>query len=588
MPRAAAASKSSPHDAARRIDDLLILAITFVPRERGEAQIRKWLPRGQVMAMREDRLVAMTADAVRLAADLLLSQPSGSGANAFDRLARSQTQASAAHVAAIAALRAARFRLLRLDGDPRERPQTLRDVISGQALRLGGTTLPPIPAGTVLFSRVALLEDGFCCLAGAITPLDTAAAAFARGHAAAGAVAVAGNARWAEAVYGHVVRYGTLEVPGLNRPGGGNRDDAAASDGGPLFGLVKAWETLGAAAPDAALLQRTRQLANLPTILDALIGAVLSRGAGETAMAGAIERLLLVLLDTVLRREHGGSGTLTLDRVASAVDEAVRSAGMPRETAKLFAALRLRLAGGTTTRRADDPALERLVQRIQGLRAKTVAQGCTEQEALAAAEKVAELLDRYGLSLGELDFRAQACEGIGIQTDRRRFAPIDQCVNPIAAFFDCRVWVERAKDAPLRYVFFGLRADVTAAQYAYELVERAFDTETDAFRAGDLYARMAGDRRSATNSFQIGLARGIADKLNRLRAAREAARHSASGRDLVPVKAAMVEEELAKLGLDFQTRGSASGSRRVLAEAYREGEAAGQRFEVTPGITAAA
>ena len=227
------------------------------------------------------------------------------------------------------------------------------------------------------------------------------------------------------------------------------------------------------------------------------------------------------------------------------------------------------------------------MQRIQGLRTKTVAQGCTEHEALAAAEKVAELLDRYGLSLGELDFRAQPCEGIGIQTDRRRFAPIDSCVPMIAAFFDCRVWVENAKGTALRYVFFGLRADVTASQYLYELVERAFDTETDAFRAGDLYARMAGERRSATNSFQTGLARGISGKLQALRMARDASRRSASGRDLVPVKTAMVEEELAKLGLDLQPRGLGRG-RRVLADAFREGETAGQRFEFTPAITEAA
>jgi hypothetical protein len=43
--------------------------------------------------------------------------------------------------------------------------------------------------------------------------------------------------------------------------------------------------------------------------------------------------------------------------------------------------------------------LQRLVQRIQGLRAKTVAHGCTEAEALAPAEKLAKLLDRHGLSL---------------------------------------------------------------------------------------------------------------------------------------------------------------------------------------------
>ena len=234
-------------------------------------------------------------------------------------------------------------------------------------------------------------------------------------------------------------------------------------------------------------------------------------------------------------------------------------------------------------RSGADPALERLVQRIQGLRAKTVAQGCTEQEAMAAAEKVAELLDRYGLSLSELEFQAQPCEGIGIQTDRRRLAPIDDCMPAIAAFFDCRVWVERPEHAGYRYVFFGLRADVAAAQYLYELVERAFETETALFRRGDLYREMAGERRSATNSFQIGLARGIVAKLRTLRQTRDEFARSASGRDLVPIKAAMVEDELAKLGLNLKAR-SGKRNRTVISDAYAVGVEAGEKFEVVSAI----
>ena len=195
-----------------------------------------------------------------------------------------------------------------------------------------------------------------------------------------------------------------------------------------------------------------------------------------------------------------------------------------------------------------------------------------------------ELLDRYGLSLGEMEFRAQPCEGIGIQTNRRRIAPIDECIPAIAAFFDCRVWAERAEAAPLRYIFFGLRGDVTAARYLYEMVERAFETETDGFRASDIYFQMVGERRSATNSFQTGLARGISGKLHAMRAAREAVIRSASGRDLVPAKAAIVDEEMEKLGLSLSSRALGRG-KRVLTDAFAAGEAAGQRFEFAPAIT---
>jgi len=119
------------------------------------------------------------------------------------------------------------------------------------------------------------------------------------------------------------------------------------------------------------------------------------------------------------------------------------------------------------------------------------------------------------------------------------------------------------------------------------MVEHAFETETDAFRTGDLYFEMAGERRSATNSFQTGLARGIAGKLQTLRAARDATVRSASGRDLVPVKAAMVDEEMEKLGLNLSRR-ALGGAKRVLSDAYAAGEAAGQRFEYAAAVTHAA
>ena len=46
--------------------------------------------------------------------------------------------------------------------------------------------------------------------------------------------------------------------------------------------------------------------------------------------------------------------------------------------------------------------MESLVRKSQSLQNKTTANGCTEQEALHAAQKVAELLDKYGLSVEQL------------------------------------------------------------------------------------------------------------------------------------------------------------------------------------------
>jgi hypothetical protein len=561
-----------------QLEALSAAALNFVAPNRRDVLMRKFLPRRDqdLEGLSEDRMLCMAADAVLLASDLLLSQPSASGSTAFDRLAKSRAYA-AGEAAAIAALCRGRFRLLRLEGE------AARDACSGEVLRIAGEKIPPLPEGTMLFGRVVMLDADFCSLPGAVTPLDATATLVASQHPAAGAIGAATGARWAEAVYAHVVRNGTLNVPGLNRPRDFGEGEEIEPGQDALYDLSRAWMALDG-VPDAALLQSTRQSADLPTIMEALAAAVMARDTGREALADAFEQLLFVQLETVRHREASWAGALSLDIIAHALDDAVAARAWPVRVKTLFETLRARLTGG---RKTPDAALERLIQRIQALRAKTVAQGCTEHEAMAAAAKVAELLDRHGLSLNELAFRAQPCEGIAIQTSRRRAAPIDSCIPAIAAFFDCRVWAERAEGAPLRYIFFGLRGDVAAARYLYEMVENAFETETDAFRTGDLYFEMAGERRSATNSFQTGLARGIAGKLQTLRSARDAATRSASGRDLVPVKAAMVDEEMAKLGLNL-TRRTLSGAKRVLSDAYAAGEAAGSRFEYAAAVTHAA
>ena len=73
---------------------------------------------------------------------------------------------------------------------------------------------------------------------------------------------------------------------------------------------------------------------------------------------------------------------------------------------------------------ADLDALDRLKTRIQGLRAKTTANGCTEGEALLAAAKVAELLDRYDLSLTDVEIRAAPCERRDYETRRKKRIPL--------------------------------------------------------------------------------------------------------------------------------------------------------------------
>src|SRR5438094_8219398 len=108
--------------------------------------------------------------------------------------------------------------------------------------------------------------------------------------------------------------------------------------------------------------------------------------------------------------------------------------------------------------RPDPAAFDRLKTRIQGLRAKTTDNGCTEAEALAAAAKVAALLDRHDLSLTDVEISHAQCEQRAYETRHRKRTPLDDCIGAIANFCDCRVWREKSQSGNGRYVFFGLRS----------------------------------------------------------------------------------------------------------------------------------
>jgi hypothetical protein len=230
--------------------------------------------------------------------------------------------------------------------------------------------------------------------------------------------------------------------------------------------------------------------------------------------------------------------------------------------------------------------LDKLKARIQALRAKTILNGCTEEEALAAASKVAELLDRHDLSLTDIEIREERCERAEFETWRKKRIPLDGCVSAVAEFCDCRVWREKNAAGAFRYVFFGLRSDVAVAHYLTDLIDAAIRSELGRYKTSREYLRFRHNERHLANaSFALGMVASIAAKLTAMKAARDAANRS-TGRDLVVLKAAIVDEELEKLDLDLRTVRRAS--RMVSTTAFEAGSAAGASLAIHPGIGAEA
>lgn len=223
--------------------------------------------------------------------------------------------------------------------------------------------------------------------------------------------------------------------------------------------------------------------------------------------------------------------------------------------------------------------LDKLKGRLQALRAKTIANGCTEEEALAAAAKVAELLDRHDLSLSDLEIREEQCEQSAVETKRKQRQPISACAPAIAEYCDCKVWREKDQDGHIRYVFFGLRPSIEMAHYVYDVISTAMQTAWADYARTQRFIRYGHDEKG---SFLFGMAVSIAAKLSAMKVERDEANRANSGRDLVVVRHAIVEAEFAKLDLTFR-QGRASG-KKVAVAAFEAGQIAGQSLALHPGL----
>ena len=222
--------------------------------------------------------------------------------------------------------------------------------------------------------------------------------------------------------------------------------------------------------------------------------------------------------------------------------------------------------------------LDKLKGRLQALRAKTIANGCTEAEALSAAAKLAELLDRHDLSLSDLELREEPCIQSAIETNRKQRQPISACVPAIAEFCDCKVWREKDQTGRIRYVFFGMSASVEMAMSIYEVIAAALQSGWEDYARRQRFIRHSQDEKG---SFLFGMAISLADKLITSKHERDDATLRATGRDLVVVRKDVVEAEFSKLNMAFR-QGRASG-KKVSAEAFDAGHSAGKALDIVFG-----
>jgi hypothetical protein len=225
---------------------------------------------------------------------------------------------------------------------------------------------------------------------------------------------------------------------------------------------------------------------------------------------------------------------------------------------------------------SQNDELARVKLRIGTLTARTVARGCTEAEAMMAAEMVGRLLERYALTMEEVDVRQEPCVQVEVPIGGKRRRPIDVCVPALARFCDCKVWLARTEQGA-HYVFFGFETDTALASYLFAVIARAIDNGLCGFRERATPRGTA--LRRATASFQGGMAARVAERLDAMHAGREAAvaAQRPAGTALMLVRHQVVEDAFRARKVRLRALPGLTLRRNA---AFRAGQAAGERVNL--------
>jgi hypothetical protein len=232
---------------------------------------------------------------------------------------------------------------------------------------------------------------------------------------------------------------------------------------------------------------------------------------------------------------------------------------------------------------------------MRALSAKRVENGCSEHEAMSAADLLARMMDRFGFSQLDLSENGKSSElTTGIwRSPTRKNGSLAYVSNSVSEYCDCKVWLSGKGTTSEGIAFFGHEEDTMLASFLMDSFNAAMGSEWEAYRRsmGAVVDPRTGRPKAVVSTkdrqtFEIAMMGRLSSRLRDMKADRnvrvdEPTGHT--GRALVVVKTAAVNAGFQELGI--RLRKSRATSKRLRgSDAYAAGQAAGARVNITTGI----
>jgi len=214
----------------------------------------------------------------------------------------------------------------------------------------------------------------------------------------------------------------------------------------------------------------------------------------------------------------------------------------------------------------NDADKKAMAFKIKALLAKTTEAGCSEAEAMMAAHKAKELLDKYQIDLSELDLREEGTSEASVA----RNIIATELQKQVGRYCEVKSWQSPAEG---KLKFLGLQSDVFFAEWLLLALTSFVQRKTldYSMNAAKIY-------QNEVNEFQIGCIRRINARLKEEIERRDAERASqvinSTGRSLMVLKDQIVTEAWVKKNLNLSNRGGTNRGAPA-SQHYMAGHAAG-------------
>jgi hypothetical protein len=224
---------------------------------------------------------------------------------------------------------------------------------------------------------------------------------------------------------------------------------------------------------------------------------------------------------------------------------------------------------------------ENLIGKIRALLAKTMANGCSEAEALAALAKARAMIDAYEISDDELALTREEKAVLREDSKHDPHAVKRFLLSAVADFAGVKVWLRSGRQGG--HTFCGMASDIDLAQWMLAHLSQFVLVELFGYLQKQITPK--GQRRRMINGFVLGATGRISARLRELTVASKTAASKQAHYDIIATgqSRAMVVAEIKRDAIAAAMRAagvhlrSSTSSRVSNSDAHAAGRAAGDR-----------